>query len=369
MTLNPTVAVYQTIATVEVIEEDGEAVVVVAAEGPPGSNAAIVGVTVETLAPGAEATAENVGTEMEAILHFGIPRGEQGETGGAYSNATPQPLGTAAAGIADTGSRSDHVHAMPSAADVGADADGTAAAAISAHESAADPHPGYLTAAEANAAYAPIGVTGATNLSYTAATRVLASDTGTDATLPLADGTNPGLMASADFTKLSGIAAGAEANVNADWNAGSGDAQILNKPTLGTAAAAATTDFAPAAQGVTNGNSHDHSGGDGAQIAYSSLSGLPTLGTLAAQNGTFSGTSSGTNTGDQDLSGKANTGAIGSSGITMSTARLLGRSTASAGAVEEITLGTNLSFTGTTLNAAGGDVPPSAQILTHSLMR
>lgn len=31
--------------------------------------------------------------------------------------------------------------------------------------------------------------------------------------------------------KLSGIAAGAEVNVNADWNATSGDAQILNKPT------------------------------------------------------------------------------------------------------------------------------------------
>lgn len=32
--------------------------------------------------------------------------------------------------------------------------------------------------------------------------------------------------------KLAGIAAGAEVNVNADWNATSGDAQILNKPTL-----------------------------------------------------------------------------------------------------------------------------------------
>lgn len=31
--------------------------------------------------------------------------------------------------------------------------------------------------------------------------------------------------------KLAGIAAGAEVNVNADWNATSGDAQILNKPT------------------------------------------------------------------------------------------------------------------------------------------
>ncbi len=35
--------------------------------------------------------------------------------------------------------------------------------------------------------------------------------------------------------------------------------------------------YAPIAKGVTNGDSHDHSGGDGAQIAYSTLSGLPTL--------------------------------------------------------------------------------------------
>ena len=41
----------------------------------------------------------------------------------------------------------------------------------------------------------------------------------------------------AEKNKLSGIAAGAEVNVNADWNATSGDAQILNKPTLGTMAA------------------------------------------------------------------------------------------------------------------------------------
>jgi hypothetical protein len=33
-------------------------------------------------------------------------------------------------------------------------------------------------------------------------------------------------------TKLDGIQAGAEVNVNADWNATSGDSQILNKPTI-----------------------------------------------------------------------------------------------------------------------------------------
>ena len=37
-------------------------------------------------------------------------------------------------------------------------------------------------------------------------------------------------------TKLDGIASGADVNVNADWNASSGDAQILNKPALATVA-------------------------------------------------------------------------------------------------------------------------------------
>lgn len=40
----------------------------------------------------------------------------------------------------------------------------------------------------------------------------------------------------AEKNKLAGIEAGAEVNVNADWNATSGDAEILNKPTLGAAA-------------------------------------------------------------------------------------------------------------------------------------
>ena len=41
----------------------------------------------------------------------------------------------------------------------------------------------------------------------------------------------------AESSKLAGIAAGAEVNVNADWDATTGDAEILNKPTLGGAAA------------------------------------------------------------------------------------------------------------------------------------
>ena len=57
----------------------------------------------------------------------------------------------------------------------------------------------------------------ATDLSYTASTRVMASSTGTNATLPevVAAG-DSGLMTGTDKTKLDGIAAGAEVNVGTD---------------------------------------------------------------------------------------------------------------------------------------------------------
>lgn len=44
-------------------------------------------------------------------------------------------------------------------------------------------------------------------------------------------GTTNKVFSASDKTKLDGIQSGAEVNVNADWNASSGDAQILNKPT------------------------------------------------------------------------------------------------------------------------------------------
>lgn len=54
--------------------------------------------------------------------------------------------------------------------------------------------------------------------------------------LPASTTALAGLMLPVDKIKLNGIAAGAEVNVNADWNATEGDALILNKPTLATVA-------------------------------------------------------------------------------------------------------------------------------------
>ena len=92
---------------------------------------------------------------------------------------------------------------------------------------------------------------GATNLSVTASPTgvTVASDTGTDATLPLANATNAGLMAPAQVTKLAGIADGATANAT--------DADLRNRSThtgtqaIGTITGLATALNAKAAKAVT----------------------------------------------------------------------------------------------------------------------
>lgn len=125
--------------------------------------------TVTTLSPGSAATAKNVGTAYSAIIDLGIPQGATGAAGSAgaagpanslsigtvtsgetasatitgtapsqtlnlvlpqgpagsngtsptLSNATPSALGSASAGTSTSASRSDHVHAMPTAKDLG----------------------------------------------------------------------------------------------------------------------------------------------------------------------------------------------------------------------------------------------------------
>jgi nitrogen fixation protein len=94
---------------------------------------------------------------------------------------------------------------------------------------------------------------GKTNLTptQTSTNFTINSDTGTDAIIPLGNGTLAGASlndyTTAEKSKLAGIAAGAEVNVNADWNATSGDAQILNKPTIPI-----VTGFVPYTGATTN---------------------------------------------------------------------------------------------------------------------
>ena len=74
-------------------------------------------------------------------------------------------------------------------------------------------------------------------LYYDNAVKFETTSSGTSTTGNIAvSGTVDGRDVATDGTKLDGISAGAEVNVQADYNATSGDAQILNKPSLATVA-------------------------------------------------------------------------------------------------------------------------------------
>ena len=75
----------------------------------------------------------------------------------------------------------------------------------------------------------PVGPAGTTDYNL-----LLNTPTIPTALSQLADDSTHRLVTDTQLNKLAGIAAGAEVNVNADWNAVSGDAQILNKPTIPT---------------------------------------------------------------------------------------------------------------------------------------
>lgn len=145
---------------------------------------------------------------------------------------------------------------------------------------------------------------GATNLSYTPAPTngVVASDTGTDATLTLADGTNSGLMTPADFTKLAGVATGATAN--------SSDATLLARA--------------------------NHTG-------TQTLSTISDAGTLAS----LSSVSTANIGANQVTYGKLQQASAG---------KLLGRNTSGAGDVEEMGAADGLQIVGTNVTIADGGI-------------
>jgi hypothetical protein len=142
------------------------------------------------------------------------------------------------------------------AGDVGADPAGTAAAAISAHAGAADPHPGYTTPTEAAAA-APVQSVSITPPSGWSVTGPTTGNVSLTLALPIGST----LVSAADRTAWDGASANA-----LRWDGGSaGLVQVTARTSLGLAQVSWTG-------------------------AYADLSGLPPLGTAAALNhGTAAG--------------------------------------------------------------------------------
>jgi hypothetical protein len=124
----------------------------------------------------------------------------------------------------------------------------------------------------------------------------------------------------AEQTKLAGIQPGAEVNVNADWNATSGDAQILNKPTIPSISGLATTSYVDSQDALKVDKVTGKSLILDTEITrLSTVTNFDNSGNITALAGkvdkvtgsrlitsaesTLLGNTSGVNTGDQDLSG------------------------------------------------------------------
>ena len=85
---------------------------------------------------------------------------------------------------------------------------------------------------------APDGITNLAVSGRDADSLDITSSTGTNATVPMANFTQAGLMTSVQNNKLASIDDNADVNVQSDWDATTGDALILNKPTTITSAQA-----------------------------------------------------------------------------------------------------------------------------------
>lgn len=83
--------------------------------------------------------AEHVNSIME-YLEDVLPGEILDATGVALSDATPEDLGTPAPGVATTASRADHVHDLPTPAEIGAATQANIDTSIAAHVAATDPH-------------------------------------------------------------------------------------------------------------------------------------------------------------------------------------------------------------------------------------
>jgi hypothetical protein len=186
-----------------------------------------------------------------------------------------------------------------------------------------DDHPQYHDDARGDARYAPLSHVGSGGAAHA---NVVA-------------GGAAGFMDGADKSKLDGIAAGATVNAS--------DAALRDRSThTGTQAAGTITGLAAVA---TSGAKADV--------------GLSNVDNTSDANKPVSTAQAAANTADRARSN--HTGTQASSTITMASARLLGRSTAGAGAVEEIQIGANLTLSSGVLAAtAGGGSGPTLDYIS-----
>lgn len=221
-------------------------------DGQDGESATIEVASTTTLPAGSSATVENVGTDSAARLAFGIPKGDTGADGQDGDAATIQVgqvetlepnqqayvtnVGTSAAAIfnigipkgqkGDSGSGSGDMTASVY------DPNGTVAAAGGIPDYV-DSNGGKIDTIKVNGT--PQTITNKTvDLSVPTKTSDLTND-GSDNTSTYVEADELATVAtSGSYNDLSNKPTIPAAQVNSDWDAASGVAQILNKPTIPT---------------------------------------------------------------------------------------------------------------------------------------
>lgn len=176
------------------------------AAGADGDAATITVGQVETLQPNQSAYVTNVGTTSQAIFNIGIPKGEKGDSGsgsGDMTASTYDPNGTVAA----AGGIPDYV----------------------------DSNGGKIDTIKVNGTAQTI-TNKTVDISVPTKTSDLTND-GSDNTSTYVEADELATVAtSGSYNDLSNKPTIPAAQVNSDWSANSGVAQILNKPSLATVA-------------------------------------------------------------------------------------------------------------------------------------
>jgi hypothetical protein len=201
---------------------------------------------------------------------------------------------------------------------------------------------------------------------------------------PTLGGDLSGTASAATVNKIGGVTVSAFILTLVDDANAAAARTTLGLDTLATQAASAVAITGGTITGITDLALAD--GGTGASDATGARTNLG-LGTMATQAASAVAITGGTVAGITDLAvadggtgastaanartnlAAAGSGAVGSSGLTMSTARLLGRTTASTGAIEEITVGAGLTFSAGALSAtAGSETDPVVGAITGIVM-